>query len=325
MSNVGIISLGHYLPQRRLTNSDLEKMVDTTDEWITTRTGIKERRVASQGEKTSTLATLAAEEAIKNAGIDPETIDLIIVATVSPDSNFPSMACRVQRAIGAKNATAFDISAACAGYLYALTTAKQYIQSKFYKTALVIAAERITSLIDWKDRNTCVLFGDGAGACILSQVDGPGIISEYLHSEGELGDLMSVVSDESREPLSQEEMMIKMPYVVMQGKELFKVAVNSMSDAIEIAAKKAKINLSDIACVVPHQANDRIISAVAKKLEIPKEKIFVNIDRYGNMSAASIAVALYEAVDQKHIRKGDHVALVAFGAGLVSAASVFVW
>ena len=326
MKNVGIISVGHYLPERRLTNSDLEKMVETSDNWITSRTGIKERRVAALGQKTSHLATLAAQEALKNAHLKAETVDLIIVATVSPDSNFPSTACLVQKAIGAHNAACFDLSAACAGFLYALTTGKQFIQSGLYKHVLVVAAERITSLIDWKDRNTCVLFGDGAGACILASVEGDrGIIADYLHSQGEFGNLMEVVVDDSRLPLSQQDRYTKIPYVVMQGKELFKIAVNSMADALELAAKKAHIKVSDINCVVPHQANDRIISAVAKKCEIPKEKIFVNIHRYGNMSAASIAVALYEAVHEKRIKRGDTVALVAFGAGLVSAASIVIW
>lgn len=325
MKNVGIISVGHYLPEKRLTNLDLEKMVDTSDEWITSRTGIKERRIAAKGERTSHLATLAAKEALKNAPLKSEHIDLIIVATVSPDSNFPSMACLVQKEIGAHRAACFDVSAACAGFLYALTTGKQFIQSGLYKHVLVIAAERITSLIDWKDRNTCVLFGDGAGACLLAPVEGHGIVSEYLHSEGEFGSLMEVVVDEARPILSQKNRYTKIPYVVMQGKELFKIAVNSMADAVEIAAKRAHIKISDIDCVIPHQANDRIITAVAKKLEIPKEKIFVNIHRYGNMSAASIAVALYEAAHEKRIKKGDTVVLVAFGAGLVSAANVVVW
>lgn len=325
MKNVGIISVGHYLPHRRLTNSDLEKLVETSDEWITTRTGIKERRIAAHGEKTSHLAILAAKEALKNSPLKPDQIDLIIVATVSPDSNFPSTACLVQKAIGARNAASFDLSAACAGFLFALTSGKQFIQSGFYKHVLVIAAERITSLIDWKDRNTCVLFGDGAGACILGAVDqSSGIIADYLHSQGEFSNLMEVIVDD-RPPLSQAHNYTKLPYVVMQGKELFKIAVNSMAEALEIAAKKAHIKLSDIDCIVPHQANDRIIAAVAKKLEIPKEKIFVNIHRYGNMSAASIAVALYEAVHEKRIKKGDTVALVAFGAGLVSAANIVVW
>lgn len=324
MKNIGIISVGSYVPKKVLTNFDLEKMVDTTDEWITTRTGIKERRIAAKGERTSHLATRAAQVALKEAAFDPANLDLIIVATISPDSNFPSVACLVQKNLGAKNATAFDVSAACAGFLFAMTTASQFIRSGLYKNALVIAAEKITSLIDWSDRATCVLFGDGAGACLLGPVKEHGIISEYLHSQGELSDYMMVVS-EDREPLNQVSKTIPAPYVLMQGQELFKVAVNSMADAVEIAVGKAGLKLTDIHCVVPHQANDRIISAVAKKLEIPKEKFFINIDRYGNMSAASIAVALHEAVDHKRIKRGDHIVLVAFGAGLVTAATVVRW
>ncbi len=326
MKNVGIISVGRYVPERRLTNFDIEKMVDTTDEWITTRTGIKERRIAAKGQRTSHLAALAGQEALKKAGLKAADIDLIIVGTISPDSNFPSTACLVQKAIGAKNAVGFDVSAACAGFLYAMITAKQFIQAGFYRHALVIASEKISSLIDWNDRNTCVLFGDGAGACVLAPVKGRGIIADYLDSDGDRGDLMSVVVDHhDQEPLSQQSLLTRRPYVVMEGKELFKIAVHSMAEAVEIAAKRARVKLSQIRCVVPHQANDRIITAVAKKLNISKEKIFVNIHRYGNMSGASIAVALYEAVQEERIQKGDLVALVAFGAGLVTAASVVEW
>lgn len=325
MANVGIIGLGHYLPKRRLTNADLEKLVDTTDEWITTRTGIKERRLAGKEEKNSTLAINAAQEAMKNAKLDPAKLDLIIVSTISPDSNFPSMACIVQKALGAERAAAFDIGAACSGFLYALTTAKQFIKSGLYKNALIVASEKITDLLDWNDRATCVLFGDGAGAAVLSSVKGnKGIMSDYLHAQGQFGDLMAVIA-EGREPLDQTNKMMRLPYVVMQGKELFKVAVNSMAEAVQIAAKKAGVKLEDIDIVVPHQANDRIISAVANKLGLPKDKIYVNIDRYGNMSAASIAVALYEAVQKKRIKKGSVVALVTFGAGLVSAANIVKW
>lgn len=324
MKHVGIIGLGRFLPSHRLTNADLEKMVDTTDAWIMTRTGIRERRIADPHQKTSDLATGAARKALKSAKLDPHRVELIIVATISPDSNFPSVACLVQKALGARKATAFDISAACSGYLYAITTAKQFIQAGTYRNALIIAAEKITTLIDWKDRSTCVLFGDGAGACVLAPVKTGGILSDYLFSEGQYGELMQVVAETQRHPFSHNTTM-KMPHVVMQGKELFKIAVNSMAHAVLIAAKRAKIKVADINCVVPHQANDRIISAVAKKLNIPKDKIFVNIDRYGNMSAASIAVALSEAVDAERIRKGDYVALVAFGAGLVSAANVVKW
>ncbi len=326
MVKVGILGLGAYLPSKKLTNFDLEKMVETSDEWIRSRTGIQERRIAALHEKTSDLATKAAFQALKNAKISAEKIDLIIVATISPDSNFPSMACLVQKAIGAKKAAAFDICAACSGYLYALTTAKQYIQTGLSHRALVIAAERISGLVDWKDRDTCILFGDGAGACVLGPVKSGGITADFLQAFGDQGDLMHVVVQGARSPFnSGKSTYTKLPYVVMQGKELFKVAVNSMSDAIEKVLKKAKLKKGDIDCVVPHQANDRIISAVAKKLNIPKEKIFINIHKYGNMSAASVAVALYEAQKSKKIKKGDNVVLVAFGAGLVSAANVIKW
>jgi len=326
MKNVGFIGLGCYLPAQRLTNADLEKIVETSDEWIVTRTGIRERRIASKDEKTSDLATKAAKDALKNAKLDPSKVELIIVATISPDSNFPSVACLVQKNIGAKKATAFDIGAACSGFLYAVTTAKQFIQTGLYKNALVIASEKITSLVDWADRATCVLFGDGAGACVLSAVNGQrGIIADYMYSEGQHGELMQVVSESKGYPFGGHPATVKPPYIVMQGKELFKVAVNSMAHAVEAAAKKAGVKLSQIDCVVPHQANDRIISAVARKLKIPKEKIYINIDRYGNMSAASIAVALCEAVAEGRIKKGDTVALVTFGAGLVTAANIVRW
>lgn len=325
MINIGITGLGHYLPKRKLTNHDLEKLVDTSDEWIITRTGIRERRIAEKTERNSDLAAKAGREALKNAQLDADDLDLIIVATISPDSNFPSVACLVQKALHANHAAAFDISAACSGFLYAMTTAKQFIQSGLYKNALVIASEKITNYVDWNDRSTCVLFGDGAGACVLAPVKGnKGILSDYMHAQGCFGDLM-MIKAEDRKPLDQKTKSIKLPHIAMQGQELFKQAVNSMAKAVEIAIQKAKLKLSDIDCVVPHQANDRIISAVAKKLGLPKNKIFINIDKYGNMSAASIAVALYEAVDQKRIKKGSHVVLVTFGAGLVSAANVVKW
>ena len=325
MHKVGILGQGAYLPQKRLTNFDLEKMVETSDEWIRTRTGIKERRIAV-GEKTSDLAIKAAIDALKNSKIPAEKIDLIVVGTISPDSSFPSVACKVQKAIGATKASAFDVSAACSGYLYAMTTAKQFVATGLSKYALVIAADRITTLIDWKDRDTCVLFGDGAGACVLGPVKSRGITADFLRSFGDQGQLMEVIAEEARGPFNASKAAAnKLPYVRMQGQELFKIAVNSMGDAIEEVLKKAKLKKSAIDCIVPHQANDRIITAVAKKLDISKDKIFINIDKYGNMSSASIAVALFEAEKSKRIKKGDNVVLVAFGAGLVSAANVIKW
>lgn len=325
MTNIGIISVGHYVPHRVVDNHEIEKMVETSDEWITTRTGIKERRIAGKHERTSHLAAKAAKEAIKNAKIDPSQIELIVVATVTPDSNMPSVACWVQNSVGALHAAAFDVSAACSGFLYALTTAKQFLQAGLYKNALVIAAEKFSTIIDWNDRNTCVLFGDGAGACVLAPVRGKkGILSDYLKSDGRFAELMTVI-EEDREPMEQKHQTMRIPYAVMRGQELFKIAVNSMAEGVNVAVKKAGLKISDIDCVVPHQANDRIISAVAKKLGIPKEKFFINIHRYGNMSAASVAVALYEAVQERRIKKGSKVVLVTFGAGLVTAANVVAW
>ena len=326
LKHVGILGLGHHVPEHRLTNKDLEKMVDTSDEWITVRTGIKERRIVKKGEKTSHLAYLAAKEALKEADLDPAKLDLIIVATSTPDHNFPSTACLVQKALKAPHAAAFDLSAACTGYLYAMTAANQFIQTGLYKNAVVIAAETMTSIIDWKDRNTCVLFGDGAGACVLGHVRGKkGILAEYLHSQGEFSELMTVIVDDGRHPSDPNLTKATLPYVKMQGPELFKIAVNSMSHAVRVAANRAGVELSDIKCIVPHQANDRIISAVAKKIQVPKEEFFINISHYGNMSAAAIAVALYEAVKEGKIKKGDLVAMVAFGAGLVSGANIIRW
>lgn len=325
MNKVSILGLGHALPEKVLTNADLEKMVETSDDWITTRTGIKERRIAGENQRTSDLAIGAASQALKDSGIKPADIELIIAATISPDSNFPSVACIVQKALGAKKAAAFDVSAACSGFLYALTTAKQFVQSGMYKNAVVIAAEKITNLIDWNDRSTCVLFGDGAGACVIGAANGKReIVSDFLYAQGEFGDLMKVETTE-RKPLDQGDAILQRPFVFMQGQELFKIAVNGMATALQKAIKKAGLKLEDIDCVVPHQANDRIISAVAKKLKIEKDKIFINIHKYGNMSAASIAVALYEAEKEGRIKSGDTVALVTFGAGLVSAANVVEW
>ncbi|MBU0469196.1 MAG: ketoacyl-ACP synthase III [Candidatus Omnitrophica bacterium] len=322
MTNIAISSLGHYLPKKILTNADLEKLVDTSDEWITTRTGIKERRIALKDEKTSDMAIGAAKEALKNAKLEGSKIELIIVATTTPDSCFPSVGNIVQNAIGAHHAAAFDVSAACAGFLYALTTAKQYLVSGMYKNALVIAADKFTNLLDWNDRQTCVLFGDGAGAVVLKPTKAKkGILSDYLLSLGKYQHVMYVAT-EKRKPLDKENTKIHFPYAVMHGQELFKVAVNSMAEAVKIVVERAGLEMSDIDCVVPHQANDRIITAIAKKLKVPKEKFFINIHKYGNMSAASVAVALYEAVEEKKIKKGSNVVLVTFGAGLVAAANV---
>ncbi|MFZ5800961.1 MAG: beta-ketoacyl-ACP synthase III [Candidatus Omnitrophota bacterium] len=323
--NVGIAGVGCYVPHKRLTNPDLEKMVDTSDEWITTRTGIKERRIAGKYEAASDLAFHAAEAALSDAKLTADKIELIIVATITPDMHFPSTACWLQKKINAKNAACLDISAACAGFVYAIIIAQQFIASGTYKNALVVGAEKLTAFTDWTDRNTCVLFGDGAGACVLKPVKSGGIISTYMGSNGQMADLMILPAGGSRHPPSQETLDKRQHFIKMQGKELFKLAVNIMSDAAVKALQKAHLSTKDIDCFIPHQANVRILLAVAKKIGIPVKKIFINIDRYGNMSSASTAIALCEAVKEKKINKGDTVLVDSFGSGLVWASCVIRW
>lgn len=325
MKKVGIIGVGEYLPKKVLTNADLEKMLDTSDEWITTRTGIKERRLVSKGEASSDLALNAAKEALKNAKIKPEELDLIIVATITPDMHFPSTACFVQAGLGAKNAICFDISAACSGFVYAITIAQQFIARDTAKLALVIGSEVLSSVTDWHDRNTCVLFGDGAGAAVLAEVKSGGILSTYLGSDGSKTDLLLLPGGGSRNPTSRQTIEKRLHYIKMQGNELFKLAVTLMAEAAQKALKKAGLECSDIDLVIPHQANVRIIMAMAKKLGLPADKIYLNIGKYGNMSSASTATALCEAVREGRIKKGDIVLLDAFGAGLVWGACVIKW
>jgi len=325
MKRVGIIGVGEYLPSKVLTNADLEKMVDTTDEWITSRTGIKERRIACSDEATSDLAIKAAKEALKDANLNPQDLDLIIVATVTGDMPFPSVASIVQNGLGVKNAAAFDISAACAGFVYALSIVNQFIGSGVYKNALIIGAEKLSAVTDWNDRNTCVLLGDGAGACIVSEVKSGGIISTYLGCDGSNMELLNMPAGGSRMPASHESVENRMHYLKMKGNELFKIAVKSMTMAAEKVLEQAGITFRDVDLIVPHQANSRIIMAVAKKLGIPEDKIFLNIEKYGNMSSASTVTALVEAVKEGRVKRGDIVLLDAFGAGLVWGASVIKW
>ncbi len=325
MKKVGIIGVGEYLPEKILTNADLEKMVDTSDEWIITRTGIKQRRLVAKNEAASDLAIKAAKSALQDAGLDPEEIELIIVATITPDMQFPSVACFVQNAIGAKNAACFDISAACAGFIYAIGIANQFVAGGAYKNALVIGAEVLSSITDWKDRSTCVLFGDGAAAAVLTEVSSAGILSVYLGSDGSLSDLLMLPGGGSRHPATAKTIEEGLHTIKMRGNELFKIAVNTMTRAAQTALDKAGLKYQDIDVVIPHQANARIITAVGKKLGIPEEKIYLNIEKYGNMSSASTATALCEAVKEGKIKKGDLVLLVAFGAGLVWGACVIKW
>lgn len=325
MKKVGFVGIGSYVPKKVLTNADLEKMVDTSDEWITTRTGIKERRIAAKGEATSDLACNAATQALEEAKLKPEQLDLIIVATITPDMQFPSTACIVQQQLGATNAICFDVAAACAGFVYAVTIAKQFIARGSLKNALVIGAETLSTITDWQDRNTCVLFGDGAGAAILSEVKSGGILSSYLGSDGTISDILMVPGGGSRNPASQKTIDERMHFIKMRGNELFKIAVNAMAEAACKAVEKAGLKAEDIDLVIPHQANTRIIMAVAKKLGLTEDKIFLNIEKYGNTSSASTIIALTEAVRTGRVKKGDIILLDAFGAGLTWGACVIKW
>jgi len=320
-----IKGIGSYVPDKILTNCDLEKIVDTSDEWIRTRTGIAERRIAKDNQTTSDLAAQAALKAISSAKIDPKDIDLIINATITPDMIFPATACFVQKKIKAVNAACFDISAACTGFIFALATAQQYIESGFYKNILVIGAETISKFLDWQDRNTCVLFGDGAGAAIVSRVKGKNdgeIVESYLASDGKYTELLNIPGGGSLYPASYKTVDDKLHCMKMAGSEVFKVAVQSMLDGIFKVLKKAKMDTDDIACFIPHQANIRIIQAIGKRLKVPDEKIFVNLDKYGNTSAATVIIALDEAIKNKTVKKGDNVLLVAFGGGFTWGATI---
>ncbi len=322
---VGIIGVGKFVPTKVLTNADIEKMVDTSDEWITTRTGIKERRIAGEGIAAAFMGSEAAKEAIENAHLSPENIDLIITATITPDMQFPSTACLIQSRIGATNAACFDIGAACAGYVYGIAIAEQFIRSGMYRNALVIGSEKMSSVTDWKDRNTCVLLGDGAGACVMSEVEEGGILSVYLGSDGRNAPLLEIPAGGSLRPATHETIDERLHYMKMSGGELFKEAVKIMADAGNKAMALSGIKCGEVDLVIPHQANIRILMAVAKRMNLPPSKVYLNIERYGNMSSASTAVALTEAVQEGKIKKGNKIILDAFGAGLVWGAIVIEW
>jgi 3-oxoacyl-[acyl-carrier-protein] synthase-3 len=321
-----ITGVGSYLPARVLTNADLEKMVDTSDDWITSRTGIKERRLAGKNEFTSDLAAHAALRAMQRAGVTPEQIDLIAVATITPDMPIPSTACLVQHKIRARRAAAFDLEAACSGFIYGLEIAQQFIMSRTYDTVLVIGAEKLSSIVDWKDRNTCVLFGDGAGAAVLqNRPDAHGLLTAVMGADGAKADLLFMPGGGSRCPATAESIAARSHFLRMEGKETFKNAVQAMFNAAREAMRRCEIDISRIKCVIPHQANRRIIDAVAERLGASPEQMFINLDRYGNTSAASVAIALDEAVQSGRIARGDLLLLIVFGAGLTWGAAVIEW
>jgi 3-oxoacyl-[acyl-carrier-protein] synthase-3 len=323
---VSIIGTGSYVPEKILTNADLSRMVDTSDEWITTRTGIKERRVAAKDEFTSHMATKAALKAIEQANIKAEEIDLILVATATPDMLFPATACFVQKNIGATNAACLDISAACAGFLFGVEIAQQFITSHTHDTVLVIGADKLTSITNWTDRNTCVLFGDGAGAAILRHRGSThGVISTHIGSDGQFTDILFMPGGGSRCPITAENVGQNLNTIHMSGKEVYKQAVTAMLGAAKKALEQAGLTIDDIACVIPHQANLRIIEGIADRLKIPIDRFYVNLDRYGNTSAAAVAIALDEANRTGRIKAGDFILMVVFGGGLTWASTVIEW
>jgi 3-oxoacyl-[acyl-carrier-protein] synthase-3 len=323
---VSIIGTGSYLPERILTNRELEKIVETSDEWIRTRTGIGERRIAAPDEATSDMATNAALAAMSQAGVSAEQIDLIIVATVTPDMFFPATACWVQKKLGAIRAACFDISAACSGFIYAMEIAQQFISNHVYNTVLIIGADKLSSIVDWSDRNTCVLFGDGAGAAILrNRGASHGVIATHMGSDGEFTDILFMPGGGSRCPITSANVDQKLNTIKMLGKETYKQAVTAMSDAADRALESAGLKYEDIACVIPHQANMRIIEAIAHRMGLPVDKFYVNLEKYGNTSAAAVAIALDEAHRNGRFKIGDYILLVVFGGGLTWASSVIQW
>ena len=323
---VGILATGSYLPERVVTNHDLEKTMETSDEWIVSRTGIKARRVAAENEATSDLAFEAAKRALEAAGVAAAELDLIIVATVSPDMAFPSTACLVQAKLGAHKAAAFDISVACSGFVYGLSIAEQFITNGVYKKALVIGAETLSRFISWEDRKTGMLFGDGAGAAVLGETEtDSGILAIDIGADGNGAALLSVPAGGSRQPASELTVEERLHLIQMDGSEVFKFAVRVMGESAVRALTKASLSTADIALLVPHQANIRIINSAVKRLGLPSEKVMINVDCYGNTSAASIPIALDEAVKGGRVQKGDIVVLCGFGAGLSWGSAVVKW
>jgi 3-oxoacyl-[acyl-carrier-protein] synthase-3 len=322
---IGITGLGMHVPQKVLTNADLEKMVDTTDEWIQSRTGIRERRVAEVGTTTSDLAFEAAVEALQQAKLTAKDVELLIVATTTPDMLFPSTSCLVQQRLGTSAAVCFDLSAACSGSVFAMITAQQYLLTGRYRNALVIGAEVLSSFIDWTDRSTCVLFGDGAGACVMQPVSRGGILATDMGSDGSAAELLYMPGGGSKHPPSHASVDQRLHFLRMNGTEVFKVAVRRMADSAKRVMAEAKLAPEHVECFIPHQANTRIIEAVAKFADLPLEKVYMNLQRYGNTSAASNLIALYEAVRDGVITRDDHVVMVAFGAGLTWGSLLLQW
>ena len=326
MNSVGIKGMGYYVPENVITNFDLEKIVDTTDEWIRTRTGIEERRFASPDEATSDLSYKAALKAIEVAKIDKNQIDMIIVATCTPDYIAQGTSCLVQNKLGLTSIPCLDVNAACSGFIYGMSMAYSLVKSKIYKNILVVGAETLSRIIDMQDRNTCVLFGDGAGAVIIGEVEeGYGILGLSLGAEGEDDMILKVPAGGTRKPNNEETIKNRENFLVMKGKEVFKFAVTVLPKVTLDALEQSKLSVNDLSMIFPHQANERIIEAASKRIEFPLEKFYMNLNRFGNTSAASIAIALGEALEKGLVKKGDNIALTGFGAGLTYGSMVMKW
>jgi 3-oxoacyl-[acyl-carrier-protein] synthase-3 len=327
IKNIKIVGTGSYLPEKILTNFDLEKMVDTSDEWIRVRTGIRERRIARENQASSDLGIEAAKIALKEASLNPKELDLIVVATITPDMFFPSTACIVQDKLGAKNAAALDVAAACSGFVYGLIICQSLICQGLYKKVLLIAAETLSKITDWEDRATCVLLGDGAGAAVLtpSNSKNQGILASVLGAVGSAGELLYLPAGGSRNPPTHKTVDKKLHYLKMHGNELFKLAVKCLVGAAEHVIQKAKVKPQDIDLLVFHQANVRIMRASAMRIGVPMDKVYINVDRYGNTSSATIPIALDEALREGKIKKGDLILLDAFGGGLTWGACLLRW
>ncbi|MEC9488985.1 MAG: beta-ketoacyl-ACP synthase III [Halanaerobium sp.] len=321
----GITGLGSAIPEKVLTNKDLEKIVETSDEWIFERTGIRERRIVDEDTHTSDLAYQAAQKALEDAGIGAEELDLIIVATVSPDMAFPATACILQDKLGAKDTGAFDLQAGCSGFVYGITMASQFIAAGTYDHILVVGAETLSRITNWEDRGTCILFGDGAGAAVLSPVEEGGIITTHLGADGSGGKYLDLPAGGAKLPASEETVRERLHYIRMDGNQVYKFAVRVMGKAAKIVAEDAGLTPADIDLFIPHQANQRIITAAARRLGVEMDKVFVNLHKYGNTSGASIPIALDEAYREGLLHKGDNVVMVGFGAGLTWASACLQW
>lgn len=323
MSNVKVAGIGAYLPSLIVTNDKISEFVETNNEWIVERTGIKERRI-SEGEETSEFAIKAGKVALERAGLKGEDLDLIIVATVTPDMFIPSVACLVQSKLDADNAACFDINVACSGFVYGLEIAKAMMKSMNYTNALVVGSEILSKVVDWKDRGTCILFGDGSGAAVLKRCDEPGIIKSYLKSNGKKSEALTIGAADFNTPFSKEA-NLKDRIIKMNGREVFKFATTAIVDGVKKIIEDTDISLEEIKYIVPHQANDRIIESAARRLKVNKDKFYVNVDKVGNTSSASVPIALNEMYEKGLIKKGDKLILVAFGGGLTYGSTLLEW